>query len=43
MEGVQLTFQQEALVYMVEQAMQYKLGARGLRSIMEAVMTDAMY
>ena len=43
MEGVQLTFQQDALVYMVEQAMQYKLGARGLRSIMEAVMTDAMY
>lgn len=43
MEGVKLTFQQDALVYMVEQAMQYKLGARGLRSIMEAVMTDAMY
>jgi ATP-dependent Clp protease ATP-binding subunit ClpX len=43
MEGVSLTFQQDALVYMVEQAMQYKLGARGLRSIMEAVMTDAMY
>jgi ATP-dependent Clp protease ATP-binding subunit ClpX len=43
MEGVSLTFQNDALVYMVEQAMQYKLGARGLRSIMEAVMTDAMY
>ena len=43
MEGVTLTFQHDALVYMVEQAMQYKLGARGLRSIMEAVMTDAMY
>ena len=43
MEGVLLTFQHDALVYMVEQAMQYKLGARGLRSIMEAVMTDAMY
>jgi ATP-dependent Clp protease ATP-binding subunit ClpX len=43
MEGVSLTFQHDALVYMVEQAMQYKLGARGLRSIMEAVMTDAMY
>jgi ATP-dependent Clp protease ATP-binding subunit ClpX len=27
----------------VEQAMQYKLGARGLRSIMEAIMTDAMF
>ena len=43
MEGVSLTFQQDALVYMVEQAMQFKLGARGLRSIMEAVMIDAMY
>lgn len=43
MEGVSLTFEHDALVYMVEQAMQYKLGARGLRSIMEAVMTDAMY
>jgi ATP-dependent Clp protease ATP-binding subunit ClpX len=43
MEGVSLTFQHEALVYMVEQAMQFKLGARGLRSIMEAVMIDAMY
>ncbi|RXK49875.1 ATP-dependent Clp protease ATP-binding subunit ClpX [Aquirufa rosea] len=43
MEGVKLTFSQEALQYMVEQAMQYKLGARGLRSIMEAIMTDAMF
>ncbi|MFL0161559.1 ATP-dependent Clp protease ATP-binding subunit ClpX [Aquirufa salirivi] len=43
MEGVQLTFTEDALTYMVEQAMQYKLGARGLRSIMEAIMTDAMF
>ncbi|CAM4277840.1 ATP-dependent Clp protease ATP-binding subunit ClpX [Cytophagaceae bacterium 50C-KIRBA] len=43
MEGVKLTFTEEALSYMVEQAMQYKLGARGLRSIMEAIMTDAMF
>ncbi|MDF5689297.1 ATP-dependent Clp protease ATP-binding subunit ClpX [Aquirufa aurantiipilula] len=43
MEGVKLTFTDEALTYMVEQAMQYKLGARGLRSIMEAIMTDAMF
>ncbi|AWL09784.1 ATP-dependent Clp protease ATP-binding subunit ClpX [Aquirufa nivalisilvae] len=43
MEGVKLTFTEEALTYMVEQAMQYKLGARGLRSIMEAIMTDAMF
>lgn len=43
MEGVALHFSPEALVYIVEQAMQYKLGARGLRSIMEAIMTDAMF
>ncbi len=43
MEGVALDFSEEALTYIVEQAMQYKLGARGLRSIMEAIMTDAMF
>ena len=43
MEGVTLHFSPEALSYIVEQAMQYKLGARGLRSIMEAIMTDAMF
>ena len=43
MEGVALHFSEEALSYIVEQAMQYKLGARGLRSIMEAIMTDAMF
>jgi ATP-dependent Clp protease ATP-binding subunit ClpX len=43
MEGVALHFSPDALVYIVEQAMQYKLGARGLRSIMEAIMTDAMF
>lgn len=43
MEGVALHFSEEALTYIVEQAMQYKLGARGLRSIMEAIMTDAMF
>lgn len=43
MENVSLTFSKDALVYIVEQAMQYKLGARGLRSIMEAIMTDAMF
>lgn len=43
MEGVDLHFSPEALSYIVEQAMQYKLGARGLRSIMEAIMTDAMF
>jgi len=43
MEGVKLSFSEEALRYLVEQAMQFKLGARGLRSIMEAIMNDAMY
>jgi ATP-dependent Clp protease ATP-binding subunit ClpX len=43
MEGVALHFTADALSYIVEQAMQYKLGARGLRSIMEAIMTDAMF
>jgi ATP-dependent Clp protease ATP-binding subunit ClpX len=43
MEGVALHFSADALSYIVEQAMQYKLGARGLRSIMEAIMTDAMF
>lgn len=43
MEGVKLSFSTEALSYLVEQAMQFKLGARGLRSIMEAIMNDAMY
>jgi ATP-dependent Clp protease ATP-binding subunit ClpX len=43
MEGVTLHFSPDALSYIVEQAMQYKLGARGLRSIMEAIMTDAMF
>jgi ATP-dependent Clp protease ATP-binding subunit ClpX len=43
MENVKLTFSDEALAYIVEKAMEYKLGARGLRSIMEAIMTDAMF
>ncbi len=43
MEGVSLDFDEEALDYIVEQAMAYKLGARGLRSICETIMTDAMF
>lgn len=43
MEGIQLEFTDEALDYIVEQAMNYKLGARGLRSICEAIITDAMF
>ena len=43
MDGIKLTFEPEALEYMVDKAIEYKLGARGLRSIMEAVMIDAQY
>jgi ATP-dependent Clp protease ATP-binding subunit ClpX len=43
MEGVSLEFDEDALDYIVEQALAYKLGARGLRSICEAIMTDAMF
>ncbi|HUM47303.1 MAG TPA: ATP-dependent Clp protease ATP-binding subunit ClpX [Chitinophagales bacterium] len=42
-EGVQLTFENEALEFIVEKAIEYKLGARGLRSICEAIMTDVMF
>ena len=43
MEDIELSFEKEALVYIVEKAMAFKLGARGLRSICEAIMTDAMF
>ena len=43
MDGVRLEFTPEALDYIVDKAMEYKLGARGLRSIAESIMTDAMY
>ncbi|WP_121235460.1 ATP-dependent Clp protease ATP-binding subunit ClpX [Hymenobacter sp. BT730] len=43
MEGVELTFSEEALEYIVVKADEYRLGARGLRSICESIMTDAMF
>ncbi|MDD5862362.1 MAG: ATP-dependent Clp protease ATP-binding subunit ClpX [Prevotella sp.] len=43
MDGIQLTFKEEALDFIVDKALEYKLGARGLRSIVEAIMIDAMY
>ena len=43
MDGLTLTFDDEALDYIVDKALEYKLGARGLRGLMEAVMTDLMY
>lgn len=42
-EDIQLTVESEVLEFMVDRAMEYKLGARGLRSIMEAIMIDAMF
>lgn len=43
MDGIELSFEQEALDYIVDKAVEYKLGARGLRSIVEAVMNDVMF
>ncbi len=43
MDGVELTFSPEALDLIVDKAIEYKLGARGLRSIVETIMIDAMY
>lgn len=43
MEHKELVFEDSALQYIVEKALEYKLGARGLRSICEAIMTDAMF
>ena len=43
MDGIKLTFTDEALDFIVDKAVEYKLGARGLRSIVESVMMDAMF
>src|SRR6056300_646911 len=43
MDGIELQFTPGALDYIVEKALQYKLGARGLRSLCEAVLNDAMF
>jgi len=43
MEGVKLTFEMDVLEFIVEKADELKLGARGLRSIMERIMVDLMY
>ncbi len=42
-DNIQLVFEDEAIEYVVEKALEFKLGARGLRSICEAIMTDAMF
>jgi ATP-dependent Clp protease ATP-binding subunit ClpX len=42
-EGIELIFTNEALDYIAKKALEFKLGARGLRSICEAILTDAMF
>lgn len=43
MDGIKFSITDEALDFIVEKAMEYKLGARGLRSLCEAILNDAMY
>ena len=43
MDGVQLSFEPEVYEYIVDKAIEYKLGARGLRSIVETIMMDTMF
>jgi ATP-dependent Clp protease ATP-binding subunit ClpX len=43
MDGIDLSVKEEALAFIVEKALEYKLGARGLRSLCEAILTDAMF
>ncbi|MDE5948535.1 MAG: ATP-dependent Clp protease ATP-binding subunit ClpX [Prevotella sp.] len=43
MDGIKLTFSEDALKLVVDKAVEYKLGARGLRSIVESIMMDAMF
>jgi ATP-dependent Clp protease ATP-binding subunit ClpX len=43
MDNIKLSFEDEALDFIVDKSIAFKLGARGLRSILEAVMTDAMF
>jgi len=42
-DGIKLSFDKQVLDLIVEKALEFKLGARGLRSICEAIMTDAMF
>jgi len=43
LEGIHLEVEDDVLAFMVEKAIEYKLGARGLRSICEGILTDAMF
>jgi len=42
-DNIELEFEEDALMYIVEKAVEFKLGARGLRSICEGIMNDAMF
>ncbi len=43
MDGIKFEIKEEALDFIVEKAMEYRLGARGLRSLCESILTDAMF
>ena len=43
LEGIQLIIEDDVYAFIVEKAMEFKLGARGLRSICEQILTEAMY
>jgi len=43
LDGIKLEFEEDAFQYIVEKAIEFKLGARGLRSICENIMNDAMF
>ncbi len=43
MDDIELSFSEDAIEYIVDKAIEFKIGARGLRSIVEAIMTEAMY
>lgn len=43
LEGIKLHFEPEAIEFIADKALEYKLGARGLRSLCEAILTDAMF
>ena len=43
LDGIKLRFENEVLDYIVEKAIEFKLGARGLRTICEAIMMDVMF
>jgi len=43
LDEIDLIFEEEALDFIVHRAVEYKLGARGLRSLCEAILTDAMF